>query len=800
MASQSNFIYGWLYSHGNIINDAVEGVKYDRKMTRLVKLDFSLKYQDLLKLLYEKLWIDSAVYKLNIFRRFLNPLTDQFELAPMYDDDDVEFMFEATLDSASRKNFVELYVEKVTTGLAQSSNEVVQFSTSHCTSTSSQNSKKLRISESVGGSGDFSSASSSRSLYMTRVDSDGNSRGSSEYRDEDIPFYRSFDGASMVASYDEPVIQKAGNILNPMELENGMVFEIKEELLNVVKVVHITHHLEMKVVRSDSESLKVECKRKATGCVWMMRARKRKSHNYFEIMETKGPHTCLNPNMTQDHCNLNSSNIAQVIATQIAADPGVSDKVLEATVVSHFGYRPSRRKIRHAREKLAKTLFKSSEESYEYLAFFMNALQSFNHGTYVDWYFKEHDLGEPIDEVVRFKRVFWAFKPCIDAFPHCMPVILIDGTHLYDKYHGVLLTATAVDGFNHLIPIAFAIVESENISSWTWFMDRVKKKVVLRRRDVCVISDRHAGIISAMNNPTLGWCEPQGHHRFCARHLAANFGKEFKGKLKERVVALCSQLTGPKFTLHWNALLAIEPRAERWFADKALKHWALAFDDGKRFGIMTTNIAESWNNAIKAPRKLPITALVKSIFYKVVEYFDQRRLEIERQSVDGNEFTKHATKILNRWKERASGHHVKVFDRETWVFEVTTMKRGQKGGNQQIVRLMERICTCNKWQTYHIPCSHVLACCANQNIQHTSLVSEWYRLDNARKVYATPFEPLPHEDAWPLLDGFPRVVPDDEKVTNTPGRKKSTRYKNEMDYQASRRSKGSSGGTSSSVP
>lgn len=315
MASQSNFIYGWLYSHGNIINDAVEGVKYDRKMTRLVKLDFSLKYQDLLKLLYEKLWIDSAVYKLNIFRRFLNPLTDQFELAPMYDDDDVEFMFEATLDSASRKNFVELYVEKVTTGLAQSSNEVVQFSTSHCTSTSSQNSKKLRISESVGGSGDFSSASSSRSLYMTRVDSDGNSRGSSEYRDEDIPFYRSFDGASMVASYDEPVIQKAGNILNPMELENGMVFEIKEELLNVVKVVHITHHLEMKVVRSDSESLKVECKRKATGCVWMMRARKRKSHNYFEIMETKGPHTCLNPNMTQDHCNLNSSNIAQVIAT-----------------------------------------------------------------------------------------------------------------------------------------------------------------------------------------------------------------------------------------------------------------------------------------------------------------------------------------------------------------------------------------------------------------------------------------------------------------------------------------------------
>ncbi|XP_074327034.1 uncharacterized protein LOC141664975 [Apium graveolens] len=672
---------------------------------------------------------------------------DKFELAPMYDDDDVEFMFEAVLDTEGRKSYVELYVEKVTIGL----------------------------SGSVGGSGEFSSASSSRSLYMTRVDSDGNSRGSSVYRDEDIPFYRSFDGATMFASFDEPILQKVGNILNPSELGVGMVFETKEELLNVVKDVHIINHLEMKVVRSNSERLKVECRRKESGCVWMLRATKKKSHNHFEIMETNGPHTCVNPNMRQDHYNLNSSNIAQVIGTQIAADPGVADKVLEVTVVSQFGYRPSRRKIRHAREKLEKNLFKSSEESYEYLPFFMNALQSFNHGTYVDWHFKEHDLAEPINEVVRFKRVFWAFKPCIDAFAHSLPVLLIDGTHLYDKYGGVLLTATTVDGFNHLIPVAFAIVEAENIASWSWFMDIVKKKVVLRRIDVCVISDRHAGIISAMNNPDLGWREPQDHHRYCARHLAANFGKEFKNNLKERVVPLCSQLTVHKFNLHWKSLLSTEPRAEQWFSDKPLKHWVLAFDDGRRFGIMTTNFAECWNNAIRAARKLPITALVKSIFYKVVEYFDQRRLEIEKQHGLGNEFTKYATKILNKWKERASGHHVKVFDHDNWLFEVTTMKRGQKGGNQQIVRLMERICTCNKWQTYQIPCSHVLACCANQKIQYTTLVSEWYRLDNARKVYATLFEPLPHEDRWPLFDRFPKVLPDDENFINKPGRRKSIR-------------------------
>ncbi|XP_074342389.1 uncharacterized protein LOC141679929 [Apium graveolens] len=232
-------------------------------------------------------------------------------------------------------------------------------------------------------------------------------------------------------------------------------------------------------------------------------------------METKGPHTCVNPNISQDHYNLSSANIAHVITTQIAADPSVSEKVLEAIVVSHFGYRPSRRKIRHAREmteKLYSSLLKSP--------------------MIFDWYFKEHDLGEPIAEVVTFKRVFWALKPCIDAFPYCILVLLIDGTHLYDKYGGVLLTATAVDGFNHLLPVAFIVVERENKASWSWFMERVKKKVVLQRRDVCVISDRHKGIISVMNNPELWWFEPLSHHRFCSRHLAANFGKEFKKRVE----------------------------------------------------------------------------------------------------------------------------------------------------------------------------------------------------------------------------------------------------------------------------
>ncbi|KAK1400210.1 hypothetical protein POM88_010073 [Heracleum sosnowskyi] len=105
--------------------------------------------------------------------------------------------------------------------------------------------------------------------------------------------------------------------------------------------------------------------------------------------------------------------------------------------------------------------------------------------------------------------------------------------------------------------------------------------------------------MSAMKNPNLGWCEPYGYHRFCVIHLAVSFVSTFtKSGLKEMVVTMYSQLTVDKFNLHWKTVMVVEPRAEEWFSEMYPKHSALSCDGGKRFGIMTTNMAESWNNAI----------------------------------------------------------------------------------------------------------------------------------------------------------------------------------------------------------
>ncbi|KAL8098798.1 hypothetical protein AgCh_031499 [Apium graveolens] len=377
-----------------------------------------------------------------------------------------------------------------------------------------------------------------------------------------------------------------------MELREGMTFNSKEDLIHVVHQFHIASHQEFTVTRSSDLNWHVACKLREDGCEWSLKARLRKTLGKFQIMKTSGPHTCMSTAITQDHHNLSSYDIVETIKEQIVADPRIKEKVLMATAKSMFGYLPGRKKIRNTKKLVMDEVHGSWEESIEDLPYLMEALQSFNVGTKVDWLFKESESGvhENLEEVT-FKRLFWAFKPCIDGFEHCIPVIHIDGTHLYGPYPGVLLSAVAVDGFSHILPLAFAIVESENVSSWGWFMDRLRRFVAGRRHGICIISDRHVGIMAAMRQ--TGWCEPYNHHRFCIRHLSTNFVNAHRRPgLKDRLVDLAFQVQEKKFDYLWEQMLIVEPRAEEWFTDKPLMKWTLAHDGGERFGIMTTNHAK----------------------------------------------------------------------------------------------------------------------------------------------------------------------------------------------------------------
>ena len=133
----------------------------------------------------------------------------------------------------------------------------------------------------------------------------------------------------------------------------------------------------------------------------------------------------------------------------------------------------------------------------------------------------------------------------------------IDGTFLTGKYKGTILTAIGIDCNKQIVPIAFDFVKNENTESWYWFLQRLRIHVVVGRPNVCLISDRHAGLLAVIRQLQEGspfsppiW--PDVVSRWCVRHMAANFYERFKNKdLMNLFKRLYTQNQQRKFDALW---------------------------------------------------------------------------------------------------------------------------------------------------------------------------------------------------------------------------------------------------------
>jgi transposase-like protein len=100
------------------------------------------------------------------------------------------------------------------------------------------------------------------------------------------------------------------------------------------------------------------------------------------------------------------------------------------------------------------------------------------------------------------------------------------------------MMATVVDSEDQIVPMAFALAEGENNESWSWFMRLLRTQVLGLSRTICLISDRHVGILHAAGEHIEGF--PPLVHRWCMRHFAANFWqRQRKKEVCDKVNALC---------------------------------------------------------------------------------------------------------------------------------------------------------------------------------------------------------------------------------------------------------------------
>ncbi|KAL9659079.1 hypothetical protein QQ045_012325 [Rhodiola kirilowii] len=299
---------------------------------------------------------------------------------------------------------------------------------------------------------------------------------------------------------------------------------------------------------------------------------------------------------------------------------------------------------------------------------------------------------------------------------------LDDGTM---QYNAKLLIAIGLDANNHILPLAFALVESENNSSWKWFMSCIRQGVT-QREGLCVVSDRHAGILADMRESE--WCDPKAYHRVCVRHFQSNF------------------------------------------MTKAFDH------GGFRWGNMTTNASECLNKILKNGRDLPVLSLVMYTFKQISTFFVKRS-----QSPYNNERALFPPKICERLAElraRAEYHMATLYNPVGGGFDVLT----RKNHVTYKVCLATRTCSCVKWTLLKYPCSHAIAACRSARVDYTDYVLTEYTLEAYYRTWGYFFNPLLHEDFWCDFEG-PIFVPNPRFKRNKAGRPPTRRRRNEMDQR-----------------
>ena len=257
----------------------------------------------------------------------------------------------------------------------------------------------------------------------------------------------------------------------------------------------------------------------------------------------------------------------------------------------------------------------SSENGYQELPTYLQMIRMSNPGTLTQL---------EVDTKNRFKYLFLAFGASIAGFPFMRKVVVVDGTFLQGKYKGTLLIATSQDDKFQIFPIAFAVVDTENDESWTWFF-RQLSRVIPDDAGLALISDRHKSIGKA-----IAVVYPLASRGICTYHLYKNILLRFRGRDLFGMVkraAYCFRLT--EFQATFKRIEELNPDLHAYLERADVRKWARAHFRGDRYNLLTSNIAESINKALSGARSLPIVHLLESIRLMMTRWFATRKYDAE---------------------------------------------------------------------------------------------------------------------------------------------------------------------------
>ena len=331
-----------------------------------------------------------------------------------------------------------------------------------------------------------------------------------------------------------------------------------------------------------------------------------------------------------------------------------------------------------------------------------------------------------------FQRAFLCPGVCSRAFEHTPKIVGLDACHIKAWYGGVMLVMTALDGNGSIFPVALGIAESEKTETWFWFLCLVKGALHIEGdgEGIVFLSDREKGIETSVQAVF-----PRAAHGFCVWHMQKNVKVHHHTNLKGLLFKAAHAGTGEVFNDTMAQMRAVHPAAAAYVKEIEAVKWSRAFFPMRRFGHVTSNIAESANKWLEEARYQDPVGLFSTYIRQINVKFEKRRTKYT--SSPEATLPKRVFALLSQSVKDSRTLDVRRHTRT--LFEV---QRKSDRGSFRVVDLQERTCTCSFYKEYGVPCRHVCAAVLSTNEEPAQFVVPERRREALLATYVGVVRPV----------------------------------------------------------
>ncbi|KAK9284475.1 hypothetical protein L1049_023648 [Liquidambar formosana] len=405
-------------------------------------------------------------------------------------------------------------------------------------------------------------------------------------------------------------------MLSP-KLVLGTIFVTAQDFRDLVREVAIRKGYDLFFIKNDGDRITVRCR---DNCGWKVHASYVKEKEKFQLKTLRHPkHSC---SRLRKNDQAKAGWLAKKYIDRFRDDPNWSLEAFQNTIARELILNVSKHKLYRAKKRALLEIKGDHDLKFNKLWDYCNPIRTKNPGSVVQMKVESTHPNQP----AHFMRLFITYHAMITGFlGGCRPFIGLDGCHLKGSVGGQMLSAVARDGNNGIFPVAIAVVEAETKETWTWFMSNLLQAIGgLEEHGCTFISDRQKGLVA-----TFDELLPRADHRFCVRHMYANFKGIYKERIfKDEIWMAATSYTVHEFEQHMEKIKSLDQGAHNWLRTTPASLWSRShFSTRSKCEMLCNNPSESWNKCILKARDKPIITMLEMIRKMLMSRIQAKRIQ-----------------------------------------------------------------------------------------------------------------------------------------------------------------------------